>query len=50
VGLTTHASAPATARGVRLLRLQPAIAFPMHVISGQHPGPAARQFAAITRG
>jgi DNA-binding transcriptional LysR family regulator len=50
VGLTTHASAPATARGVRLLRLQPPIEFPIHLISGQQPGPAAREFAAIARG
>jgi DNA-binding transcriptional LysR family regulator len=49
VGLTTHASAPATARGVRLLRLQPRVVFPIHLISGQDLGPAARQFAAITR-
>jgi DNA-binding transcriptional LysR family regulator len=47
VGLTTHASAPATARGVRLRRLEPPISFPIHLISGPHPGPAARRFAAL---
>jgi LysR family transcriptional regulator, transcription activator of glutamate synthase operon len=49
VGLTTHASAPATARGVRLLRLEPPIAFPIHLISGRQSSPAAREFAAIAR-
>jgi DNA-binding transcriptional LysR family regulator len=49
VGLTTHASAPATARGVRLRPLKPALSFPIHLISGPHPGPAARRFAALAR-
>jgi DNA-binding transcriptional LysR family regulator len=47
VGLTTHASAPATARGIRLRRLHPRISFPIHLLSGPHPGPAARRFAAL---
>jgi DNA-binding transcriptional LysR family regulator len=47
VGLTTHASAPATARGVRLLRLEPRISFPIHLLSGHLPGAAARRFAAL---
>jgi hypothetical protein len=47
VGLTTHASAPATARGVRLRPLEPAVSFPIHLLSGTHPGPAARRFAAL---
>ncbi len=47
VGLTTHASAPATARGVRLRPLEPRISFPIHLLSGPHPGPAARRFAAL---
>ena len=50
VGLTTHASAPATARGVRLLRLEPPISFPIHLLTGPHPGPAARRFAELARG
>jgi len=49
VGLTTRASAAATARGVRLLRLQPPLAFPIHLISAEEPGPAAREFAALAR-
>lgn len=50
VGLTTRASAPATARGVRLLHLQPQITFPIHLLCGERPGPAAREFAALARG
>ncbi|HEX6021445.1 MAG TPA: LysR substrate-binding domain-containing protein [Solirubrobacter sp.] len=47
VGLTTRASAPATARGVRLLRLEPQITFPIHLVSREDAGPAARAFAAL---
>jgi DNA-binding transcriptional LysR family regulator len=50
VGLTTHASAPATARGVRLLRLEPPLSFPIDLLTGAHPGPAARRFAELARG
>jgi DNA-binding transcriptional LysR family regulator len=46
VGLTTRASAPATAQGVRLLRLEPPLAFPIHLLTGVAAGPAARAFAA----
>ncbi len=47
VGLTTRASAPATARGVHLLRLEPRITFPIHLLAREDAGPAARAFAAL---
>jgi DNA-binding transcriptional LysR family regulator len=50
VGLTTRESAPASARGVRLLRLEPRIAFPIHLLSGERLGPAAQAFAALAGG
>jgi DNA-binding transcriptional LysR family regulator len=49
VGLTTHASAAATARGVRLVPLQPTITFPIQIVTGRRSGPAARAFAAVAR-
>lgn len=50
VGLTTQASAPSTALGVRVLRLEPRIAFPIHLLSGDAVTPAAREFATLARG
>jgi DNA-binding transcriptional LysR family regulator len=47
VGLTTHASAAATARGVRLVRLEPPITFPIQLVSPRRPSSAARAFAAL---
>jgi DNA-binding transcriptional LysR family regulator len=47
VGLTTRASAPATARGVHLLRIQPRITFAINVLTRADAGPAARAFAAL---
>jgi DNA-binding transcriptional LysR family regulator len=47
VGLTTRASAPATARGVHVLRLEPRLAFPIHLLARDDAGPAARAFAAL---
>ena len=49
VGLTTRASAPATAQGVRLVRLEPKVTFAIHLLLRDDPGPAARAFAALTR-
>ena len=49
VGLTTLASAPSTALGVRVLRLEPPIAFTIHLLTGDDAGPAARAFAALAR-
>jgi DNA-binding transcriptional LysR family regulator len=47
VGLTTRASAPATARGVHLLRIEPRITFAIDVLTRADAGPAARAFAAL---
>jgi DNA-binding transcriptional LysR family regulator len=47
VGLTTRASAPATARGVHLLRIEPRITFAINVLTRADAGPAARAFAAL---
>ncbi len=47
VGLTTRASAPSTAHGLRVLRLEPRIAFEIHLLTGDAAGPAARAFAAL---
>jgi DNA-binding transcriptional LysR family regulator len=47
VGLTTRASAPSTARGVRLVRLEPRLDFPIHVLARADAGPAARAFRAL---
>jgi DNA-binding transcriptional LysR family regulator len=37
------------ARGVRLLRLEPPVGFPVHLVSAEAPGPAALAFAAAVR-
>jgi DNA-binding transcriptional LysR family regulator len=50
VGLTTRSAAPATARCVRLLRLEPPVAFPIALVHARAMGPAARAFAATARG
>ena len=54
VGLTTRTSAPSTARGVRLLELDPPATFPLELILPAGPEaalrPAARAFAALARG
>ena len=47
VGLTTRASSASTAQGVRLLRLEPPIAFAIHLLTGAALGPAARAFKAV---
>jgi len=49
VGLTTRASAAATAQGVRVLRLEPPVAFGIHLLTAPEAGPAARAFAALAR-
>jgi DNA-binding transcriptional LysR family regulator len=53
VGLTTRSAAPSTARGVRLLELQPAATFQLDLVQPAGPeaarGPAARAFAALAR-
>jgi DNA-binding transcriptional LysR family regulator len=46
-GLTTRASAPSTARGVRLIPIEPPIAFPLHLVHAAPLGPAARAFADL---
>jgi len=53
VGLTTRSAAPSTARGVCLLELDPAAAFPVELVRPAGPEealrPAARAFAALAR-
>jgi DNA-binding transcriptional LysR family regulator len=53
VGLTTRSAAPSTARGVRLLDLDPPATFPLELIEPEGPEaarrPAARAFAALVR-
>jgi LysR substrate binding domain len=53
VGLTTRSSAPSTARGVRLLDLDPPASFPLELVQPAGPEaarrPAARAFAALAR-
>ena len=53
VGLTTRSSAPSTARGVRLLELDPPATFPLELVQPAGPEsarrPAARAFAALAR-
>jgi DNA-binding transcriptional LysR family regulator len=51
VGLTTRASAAATARGVRLVDLRPAVTFPVELVrrAGGAASPAASAFAALAR-
>ena len=53
VGLTTRSAAPSTARGVRLLELEPPATFPLELVGPAGPEearrPAARAFAALAR-
>jgi DNA-binding transcriptional LysR family regulator len=53
VGLTTRTSAPSTARGVRLLELDPPATFPLELVQPAGPEsarrPAARAFAELAR-
>jgi len=47
VGLTTRASAASTVRDVRLVEIEPPIAFPLHLVHAGTLGHAARAFAEI---
>jgi DNA-binding transcriptional LysR family regulator len=53
VGLTTRSAAPSTARGVRLLELDPPATFPLELVEPAGPQPARRPaalaFAALVR-
>jgi len=53
VGLTTRSAAPSTARGVRLLELDPPATFPLELVRPDGPEaarrPAARAFAELAR-
>ena len=53
VGLTTRSAAPSTARGVRLLELDPPAGFPLELVQPAAPEtarrPAARAFSALAR-
>jgi DNA-binding transcriptional LysR family regulator len=49
-GLTTRASAPSPARGVRLIGIEPPLAFPLHLVHATTLGPAASAFAQLVRG
>jgi DNA-binding transcriptional LysR family regulator len=53
VGLTTRSAAPSTAKGVRLLDLDPPQTFPLELIEPDRPEaaqrPAARAFATLVR-
>ena len=53
VGLTTRSAAPSTARGVRLLELDPPATFPLELVQPDGPRaalrPAARAFAELAR-
>ena len=53
VGLTTRSAAPSTARGVRLLELDPPASFPLELVQPTAPDtarrPVARAFAALAR-
>jgi DNA-binding transcriptional LysR family regulator len=53
VGLTTRSAAPSTARGVRLLELDPPACFPLELVQPAAPEtarrPAALAFAALAR-
>ena len=46
VGLTTRLSAAATAQGVVVLRLEPRVVFPIHLLRGRASGPAVEAFVA----
>jgi DNA-binding transcriptional LysR family regulator len=51
VGLTTRYSAPSTARGIRLLDLEPPATFPLELIEPNHSArrPVALAFASLAR-
>jgi DNA-binding transcriptional LysR family regulator len=49
VGLTTRASSASTAQGVRLLRVEPPVAFAIHLLTGTALAPGARAFIAVLR-
>ena len=49
VGLTTRASAAATAPGIDVIRLEPAITFPIHLLTTPAPSALAKAFAALAR-
>ena len=51
VGLTSRSSAPSTARGIRLLELEPPATFPLELIEPDRPArrPVALAFAALAR-
>jgi DNA-binding transcriptional LysR family regulator len=51
VGLTTRSAAPSTARGVRLIDLDPPVRFPQELVHAPDGAqrPAARAFAALAR-
>jgi DNA-binding transcriptional LysR family regulator len=52
VGLTTRSAAPSTARGVRLLDVDPPVTFRLDLLEPEAPearGPAARAFADLAR-
>lgn len=51
VGLTTRLSAVSTARGIRLLAVDPPVSFPLALLHGGSPGAAATLLASLaTRG
>jgi DNA-binding transcriptional LysR family regulator len=47
VGLTTRASSASTAHGVRLLRVEPPVAFAIHLLTGAALAPGARAFIGV---
>ena len=47
VGLTTRTAAAGTTRGVRLVRVQPRVTFPIALLRSGPLSPAARSFAAL---
>jgi DNA-binding transcriptional LysR family regulator len=49
VGLTTRSAAAGTTRGVRLVRLQPPVTFPIALLRSAPLRPAARAFADLAR-
>jgi DNA-binding transcriptional LysR family regulator len=50
VGLTARSAAAATARGVRLVRIDPPVTFPIVLLRAPALSPAAAAFAATARG
>ena len=49
VGLTTRSAAAATARGVRLVRIDPPVTFPIVLLQAPVLGPAAAAFSSFAR-